>query len=45
MEGAVWLTGSKWPDLAVGLVLALWFLRSAVRVLRSATTELKLALT
>jgi len=43
--GAVWLTGSKWPDLAVGLVLALWFLRSAVRVLRSATTELKLALT
>jgi len=39
--GAVWATGSGWPDLIVGLALALLFLRSAVRVLRSAATELK----
>ena len=37
----VWLTRSGWPDLLVGLVLALLFLRSAARVLRSAITELK----
>ena len=37
----VWLTASAWPDLLVGLLLALLFLRSAVRVLRSAVTELK----
>jgi len=37
----VWLTGSAWPDLLVGLLLALLFLRSAARVLRSAITELK----
>ena len=43
--GAVWLTGSKWPDLVVGRVLALWFLRSAARVLRGATAELKLGVT
>lgn len=39
--GAVWLSTSKWPDLIVGLVLALWFLRSAERVLRGAIGELK----
>ena len=39
--GGVWLTASGWPDLLVGLLLALLFLRSAVRVLRSALTELK----
>lgn len=39
--GGVWLTGSGWPDLLIGLALALLFLRSAARVLRSAQTELK----
>jgi Co/Zn/Cd efflux system component len=34
--GAVWLTDSGWPDIAVGLVLAALFLRSAVRVTRDA---------
>lgn len=37
----VWLTRSGWPDLLVGLLLALLFLRSAARVLRSAVAELK----
>ncbi len=37
----VWLTRSGWPDLLVGLLLALLFLRSAARVLQSAVTELK----
>ena len=35
------LTGSGWPDILVGLALALLFLRSALFVLRSATTELR----
>jgi Co/Zn/Cd efflux system component len=39
--GGVWLTGSGWPDVAVGLGLALLFLASAVRVLKSARAELK----
>jgi cation diffusion facilitator family transporter len=39
--GGVWLTRSGWPDLLIGLVLALLFLRSAIRVLGSAITELK----
>ena len=39
--GGVWLTRSAWPDLLLGLLLALLFLRSAVSVLRSAITELK----
>jgi Co/Zn/Cd efflux system component len=30
--GGVWLSGSRWPDLLVGAVLAVLFLRSAVRV-------------
>jgi cation diffusion facilitator family transporter len=37
----VWVTHSGWPDLVVGLLLALLFLRSAARVLRSAIVELK----
>lgn len=32
----VWLTDSAWPDLLVAFLLALLFLRSAVRVLTSA---------
>jgi cation diffusion facilitator family transporter len=39
--GGVWLTRSGWPDLLIGLVLSLLFLRSATRVLGSAITELK----
>src|SRR5437899_11229629 len=39
--GGVRLTGSGWPDLAVGLVLAILFLRSALRVLRDAISELR----
>ena len=38
--GGVWLTRSGWLDLAVGLVLAILFLRSALRVLRNAISEL-----
>src|SRR3989344_2909347 len=38
---AVWLTGSGWPDVVVGLALAVLFLRSALFVLWSATTELR----
>ena len=38
---AVWLTVSGWPDLLVGLLLALLFLRSAARVLQGAVTELR----
>ncbi len=41
--GGVWLTRSGWPDLAIGLALAILFLRSALRVLRSAISELKLS--
>ena len=39
--GGVWIMHSGWPDLAVGLLLAILFLRSALRVLRSAIGELK----
>lgn len=38
--GGVWVTGAAWPDLAVGGLLALLFLRSALRVLRSAWSAL-----
>lgn len=37
----VWLTDSGWPDILVGLALAVLFLRSALFVLRGATTELR----
>ena len=37
----VWLTGTGWPDILVGLTLAVLFLRSALFVLRAATTELR----
>ncbi|PAV26848.1 cation transporter [Tamilnaduibacter salinus] len=41
--GAVWLTGSGWPDLVVALCL-LWLLtRSAIRVLMNARAELRKA--
>ncbi len=37
----VWLTGSGWPDILVGLALAALFARSALSVLREAITELR----
>lgn len=37
----VWLTGSGWPDVIVGLALAVLFLKSALYVLRSAGVELR----
>lgn len=39
----VWLTESSWPDLLVAFLLALFFLRSGCRVMRSAYSELKRA--
>lgn len=38
--GAVWGTGTRWPDLAVGLLLSLWLLASSIRVLRSGSAAL-----
>lgn len=35
----VWLSGSGWPDIAIGGLLAILFLRSASSVLRSALPE------
>ena len=40
--GAVFLTHSGWPDILVGLALALLFLKSAVKVLKGAIAELRL---
>ena len=37
--GGVWLTGSGWPDLIVGLALAALFLQSSVSVLRGSIAE------
>jgi Co/Zn/Cd efflux system component len=39
----VWLTQTGWPDIAVGLALAVLFLRSALHVLRAAIKELRAA--
>jgi Co/Zn/Cd efflux system component len=41
--GLVWLSGSAWPDLVVGALLALLFLGSALRVFRAALTTLRTA--
>lgn len=41
--GAVWLTGSGWPDLVVALGLVWLLLRSAGRVISSAMVELRAA--
>lgn len=41
--GAVWLTGSGWPDMVVASGLVLLLMRSAIRVIASARTELKTA--
>lgn len=39
--GAVWLTGSGWPDTLVAIGLVLLLLRSAARVIKSAMAELR----
>jgi Co/Zn/Cd efflux system component len=39
--GAVWLSGSGWPDILVASVLAVVFLRSALRVLKAALAEVR----
>ena len=41
--GAVWLTDSGWPDIAVASCLVLLLMRSAMRVIASARTELAAA--
>lgn len=40
---SVWLAGSGWPDLLIGSLLALLFLRSAVRVFRASFSALRTA--
>lgn len=37
----VWLTHSGWPDILIGALLALMFLKSAVKVLKGAVLELR----
>ncbi|WP_294913867.1 cation transporter [Sulfuricurvum sp. UBA5598] len=39
--GAVWLTGSGWPDIAVALALVVLLLRSAIRIISSAMAQLR----
>jgi Co/Zn/Cd efflux system component len=41
--GAVWLTGTGWPDLAVATALAVLLMRSAWRVIGNAMAELRVA--
>ncbi|KAB2838618.1 MAG: cation transporter, partial [Burkholderiales bacterium] len=41
--GAVWLTGSAWPDRVVALGLLVLLLSSSLRVLRAASRELAAA--
>jgi Co/Zn/Cd efflux system component len=41
--GAVWLTGSGWPDIVVALGLVWLLTRSALRVLANARAELRAA--
>lgn len=42
--GAVWFTGSSWPDTVVALGLVWLLLRSALRVIGSARAELRAAI-
>ena len=39
--GAVWFTGSGWPDIAVAVALTLFLMRSAIRVISSAMNGLR----
>lgn len=41
--GAVWLTGSGWPDILVALGLVWLLIRSSIRVFSSAMVELRAA--
>ena len=41
--GAVWITGSGWPDILVALGLVVLLMRSAIRVISAATAELHTA--
>lgn len=41
--GAVWFTGSGWPDIIVALGLVWFLMRSAIRVIASAKAELNAA--
>jgi Co/Zn/Cd efflux system component len=41
--GAVWITGSGWPDILVALGLVWLLMRSAIRVVSSAMVELRVA--
>jgi Co/Zn/Cd efflux system component len=41
--GAVWFTGSGWPDIVVALGLMGFLIRSALSVIYSAMTELRAA--
>ena len=41
--GAVWFTGSGWPDIVVALGLSLLLMRSAIRVITSAMAGLRAA--
>lgn len=41
--GAVWLTGSGWPDIVVALGLVCLLMRSAIRVISKAAAELRAA--
>lgn len=41
--GAVWLTGSGWPDILVALGLVWLLIRSSIRVISSAMLELRAA--
>jgi len=39
--GAVWFTGSGWPDILVAFGLVVLLMRSAIRVISAATAELR----
>lgn len=41
--GGVWLTNAAWPDVVLGLLLALLFLKSAARVIRGALAALRIS--
>jgi len=41
--GAVWFTGSGWPDIVIALGLSSLLMRSAIRVITSAMAELRAA--
>jgi len=39
--GGVWLTHSGWPDILIGLALALLFLKSSAKIIKGTIVELK----